>query len=363
MDNIFDSLLDNVSYSINGLDTAIENGMAEHGLNFLRGGCGMFLLANMANSYYNNEKQMKASEAEFKKSMEFQSEMQALQDAGMEERFREETAFKRAYAAQARNNMLQIASAQLESRRELGKIKYFLEHSWPLSATVPGNMLTALGKPNYSNEALHVINMRPQLCENAKEESAYFDYVEDKVEEVLSSFSKFGIAINYDKGVCKEDEINTGNASLMNIHFWLSPQPTIVISPRYDEQEHTMQFKVALWNIQTPRPMIRNIFSIPYNVQILDYESLNAVAFSLAAIAGISCDKYAAFCLHHIPAFSRFLEGNACDEFCRFVSKTETLKKYIDNEIEEMKAILASKAPVIKELFTEYETAQMSRAI
>lgn len=360
---MFGSLYDNVSGNLNDFSQAIEQSLAEHGLGFLNQGVGVFLVGNMANSYFNNTKQIKANEAEFKKSMEFQREMQELQDAGMEERFREETAFKHAYAAQSIKNMVQIASAQFESRRELSRIKYFLENSWPLSATVPGKMLSSLRKTDYHKEAQHVIIMRPQLCDNEHEEGMVFDYVEDRVEDVLSRLSAAGIAINYDKGVCNENEMNTGNASLMNIHFWLSPQPTVVISPRYDEQEKALQYKIALWNILTPRPMIRNLFSIPYDIKKLDEDSLKAVAFSLAAIAGVSCDKYAALCLRHTPAFRRYLRRNVDDDFCEYISNTSTLKQYIREEILEMKAILSSQSPVIKQLYSEYETDQMSHAL
>lgn len=363
MGNFLESLLDNVNFNITDFNNGIENSLVENGLNIFSGGCGMFLFANMANSYFNNKKQMKANETEFRKSMEFQNEMQKAQDAGMEEKFREEAAFKRAYATQTRNNMLKVARAQMESRRELGKIKFFLENSWPLSASVPSKMLTALNRSNYSDEALHVIIMRPQLCDNEKEESNIFDYVEDNVEKLLLRISQIGIPINYDKGICKENEINTGNASLINIHFLLSPQPTLVISPRYEGQDKTIQFKIALWNIQTPRPMIRNVFSIPYDIQSIDYDSINSLAFSLAAIAGIICDKYAVFCLHHIPVFRKFLEENECDEFCKYVTNTDALKEYVDKEIEEIKEILESKVPAIRELFTEYETCQICSAI
>lgn len=364
MDNIFDSLLDNVSYNINGLDTAIENGMAEHGLNFLRGGCGMFLLANMANSYYNNKKQIKSSESEFKKSIEFQSEMQALQDSGMEERFREETAFKRAYATNVRINMLKIASAQLDLRRELGKIKYFLGHSWPLSASVADEMLTALHKPNYCNEPLHVIIMRPHLREDSKKECKTFEFLESEIWKTIRLFSRYGILMNYERGVCNETEINSGNASLMNIHFWLSPQPTLVISPKYDEQSKKMDFRVALWNIQTPRPMIRNLFSIPYILQgeKPDKDILVNIANCIATIVGITCDKYATFCLHQTPKFNQFIKENKETDFVKKILSTGVLIDYLRKEKEETRTIL-SFAPAMKELFSEYEIDQMSRVI
>lgn len=127
----------------------------------------------------------------------------------------------------------------------------------------------------------------------------------------------------------------TGNGMLLNLNVIMQDIPTLVISPRYMEDDKKLYFSAALWDSNADRhPYIRSLFSVDFDHKRLidptkQKELSNKIIFAATVIAGCARDSYVLMNYGLPPTFPKLIKHNSwlregllsgeCKEITQFV--------------------------------------------
>lgn len=127
----------------------------------------------------------------------------------------------------------------------------------------------------------------------------------------------------------------TGNGMLLNLNVIMRDIPTLVISPRYMEDDKKLYFSAALWDSNADRhPYIRPLFSVDFDhKQLIDpakqKELCNKIIFATTVIVGCARDSYMLMNYGLLPTFPKLIEHNSwlkngllsgeCKEIIQFI--------------------------------------------
>lgn len=127
----------------------------------------------------------------------------------------------------------------------------------------------------------------------------------------------------------------TGNGMLLNLNVIMRDIPTLVISPRYIEDDKKLYFSAALWDSNADKhPYIRSIFSVDFDHKQLtdkvkEIEFCNKIIFAATIISGCARDSYMLMNYGLPPTFPKLIEhvswlkngltSGECKEITQFV--------------------------------------------
>ena len=147
----------------------------------------------------------------------------------------------------------------------------------------------------------------------------------------------------------------------MNIHFFMGSLPTLVISPKYND-EGKMIFNAAVWEAQAIRPLIRPLFSISYEPLIAERDdeylkqAIEKIETALTVIVGATRDSYMLLTQGKTPMLNTLLD----EKKKAIVEKDKTLKAFVKREYENIVDALNTKySPKLLETYSKEDVEFM----
>ena len=171
--------------------------------------------------------------------------------------------------------------------------------------------------------------------------------------------------VKFRRDSCDSTDFVGGNTNMMNIHFLMSPIPTLVISPHYHEGK--MYFNSAVWEAQAARPLIRPLFAIDYELYIekdddMRQHVVDVFRTAITSIIGTTRDSFMLMTQGKNPTFPKLLQTN--EKFRMMLHAEDGLHQFVRKEYQNMLGALdASQTPHLLDVFDEADIMSMRERI
>lgn len=356
--------------------------MDENGNNYMAN-CGMFWITNSIMSavmnFTNQELRDKANE----RNEEFQLELERARTETQIEMEAEKIAFKRRMMTLSRQNRLKQSVITYNQQLEKIELQAFIGKYWPLSQSVPYSLITEVQRAGEQQKELplNVILLHSPLLPTrmtlaGKEipnpgDKRLYEQIEEIIltEDIPIISNKHGNNVDeeliFRKDSCETTDFIGGNTNMMNIHFLMSPIPTLVVSPRYHEGK--VYFNSAVWEAQAARPIMRPLFSIDYELYVEKNEDEKRQVIDLfraaySTIIGTARDSYQVLVKGKKPTFNLLMDKNSIIK--QFVMGNENIHQFVRQEyLNMLNALDVNKTPRLLEVLEEADVKYMQREI
>lgn len=330
--------------------------------------CGLFWVANSIVSTIMGTTNRSIHEESSQRNLDFQRELEDARNIAQDEIEAEKIAFKRRVMKLSRQYR-QIESAQMfDQQLKTIELQSFIEKYWPLAPALPNIILNEIEQSKYSNKPLplnvvllHAPLLPPKVAPMAikahSRDGETYKELERKLEINLKTLGD----VRFRKDSCINTDFVGGNANMMNIHFLMGGLPTLVISPRYNN-EGKMLFNAAVWEAQAIRPLIRPLFSISYEPLIAERDeeyfkhAIEKIETALTVIVGATRDSYMLLTQGKSPMLNCLLD----DKKKAVVEQDKTLKVFIKQEYDNIVNALDTKnSPKLLEAYSIEDVESM----
>lgn len=330
--------------------------------------CGLFWVANSIVSTVMGTANRCIHEEAAQRNFDFQRELEDARNIAQDEIEAEKIAFKRRVMKLSRQYR-QVESAKMfDQQLKAIELQSFIEKYWPLAPALPNIILNEIEESKLSSRPLplnvillHAPLLPPKVAPMAikvhNKDIEIYKELERKLEKSLRTLG--------DVKFCKDSCINTdfvgGNANMMNIHFLMGGLPTLVISPKYNN-EGKMIFNAAVWEAQAIRPLIRPLFSISYEPLIAERDdeyikqAIEKIETALTVIVGATRDSYMLLTQGKSPKLNSLLN----DKMKAVVEQDKALKDFVKQEYENIVNALDVKySPKLLEAYSKEDVESM----
>lgn len=306
------------------------------------------------------------------RSEEFQLEMERAKNLTEDKKIQEEIAFKRRMMAISRQYRQEEAAVAFNTQMKVVELQNYLQHCWPLDSQLPYIILQEIESGNNAAKSrLNVVLMRTPLLPQKKYGGA------NDLDMPIYNNMEYSIMqedvpligdLKYRKDACVKEYANSGNSSIMNIHFLMSQLPTLVVMPQYSDGK--MRFKGAAWEPQAARPYIRSLFDIDFSPQNAlesnDYrnEVIEKFHISVSIIIGAVRDSYMLLTQGTKPTLSMLLNDANHQSMKEIANNERGIKGFIQQESKNILAALDEKnTPRLLEVFNKEDVKNMKEQV
>ncbi len=337
--------------------------------------CGMFWITNSIMSAVMGMSMRYVQEKAHERNEAFQLELQRAKEITQVKMEAEKIAFKRHMMNISRNYRFVQNATVFEQQLDAIELQAFLNGNkyWPLHPSIPHTIITELknAQKSYVEPSLNVILLRAPLLPtrpgvvgeiaNREDKDIYADIEEAIDTEDIPVLGDLQLW----KEACQTTDFIGGNANIMNIHFLMSPVPTLVISPRYYEGK--MFFNAAVWEAQAARPLIRQLFSLDYELYIEKGDEEKKVLSNLlrtvfTTIIATTRDSYMLLTKGEKPTFNLLLDK--CPKLKNGVLQNEVLHQFVKQEyLNMLEALDMEKTPRLLDFFDDADIKYMRSVI
>lgn len=314
----------------------------------------------------------KLQEQAHERSEEFQLEMERAKNLTEDKKIQEEIAFKRRMMAISRQYRQEEAAVAFNTQMKVVELQNYLQHCWPLDSQLPYIILQEIESGNNAAKSrLNVVLMRTPLLPQKKYGGA------NDLDMPIYNNMEYSIMqedvpligdLKYRKDACVKEYANSGNSSIMNIHFLMSQLPTLVVMPQYSDGK--MRFKGAAWEPQAARPYIRSLFDIDFSPQNAlesnDYrnEVIEKFHISVSIIIGAVRDSYMLLTQGTKPTLSMLLNDANHQSMKEIANNERGIKGFIQQESKNILAALDEKnTPRLLEVFNKEDVKNMKEQV
>ena len=350
--------------------------IASHTIRFP--GYGLFWVANSISSTLLGMANRKLKDKASQQNEEFQIEMRKAQEITEDKRLQEEYAFKRRLLDLSRQYRNEQTVIQFNNQLQSIELRYFLQYNWPLAPQLPDIFLEEIRSgqiklhPNLNVILMHapLLPMRFGITNDADAELYVNmeDEIVNKDANVIGNIEYHASAAYKDSDRCIAD-VSGGNSNIMNIHFLMSQIPTLVISPYYTN-DGLMHFNGAVWESQSPRPLIRSLFSFNYDIYEMsrseEYRVLmmNKFHAAVTVITGSVRDSYMMLTQGKAPTMSHWLNSPEHSEMKKIVSEDAGIRRFIHKENDNIIAALNEQnSPQLLEAYSQADINNMMEEV
>jgi len=339
-------------------------------MNTFAPGYGLFWVVNSINTTILGGKNRDLQAQIAADNEAFQLEMEHARNIAQDEVEAEKIAYKRRMLALSREWYIEESTKSYDVQLKAVELQAFIRN-WPLdlrphtilqetkrfSATparqIPLNIIL-LRTPLISGKKGQVTNREAFII---KEESDIYKSIEYSIkhndEPIIGS-------IDFRKDACSK--VCDGNADIMNIHFLMSNIPTLVIAPKY--QEGRMYFTAGAWDSQSPRPLVRPLLNMAYDISLAQAdenyrkEMIDTFHSTVSIIAGTIRDSYCMLTAGKSPTLSQLLDANP--KMKHLATSEPNIVAFLKSEKANMLAALDSKnIPNLLEAYHEKDIEHM----
>ena len=330
--------------------------------------CGLFWVANSIVSTIMVTTNLSIHEEATQRNLDFQSELEDIRNIIQDEIEAEKIDFKRRVMKLSRQYR-QVESAKMfDQQLKAIELQSFIEKYWPLAPALPNIILTEIERSKCLNEPLplnvvllHAPLLPPKVAPMAikvhSKDSEIYKELERKLEKRLRTLGD----VKLRKDSCINTDFVGGNANMMNIHFLMGCLPTLVISPKYNN-EGKMIFNAAVWEAQAIRPLIRPLFSISYEPLIAERDdeyfkqAIEKIETALTVIGGATRDSYMLLTQGKAPELNSLLD----EKKKAIIDNDKALKSFVRQEYENIvNALDAKYSPKLLEAYSKEDVESM----
>lgn len=351
--------------------------IASHTIRFP--GYGLFWVANSISSTLLGMANRKLKDKANEHNEAYQNEIRRAQEITQDKQTQEEYAFKRRLLDLSRQYRNEQTAIQFNNQLQAMELRYFLQYNWPLDPQLPYVFLNEIRNGNIKQHPeLNVILMHAPLLPmkrfggaNDADAELYMD-MEDEIANKDSNnignieYRASAAFKDFDRGIA---DVSGGNSNIMNIHFLMNQIPTLVISPYYTN-DGLMHFNGAVWESQSPRPLIRSLFSFNYDIYEVsrskEYQELmmNKFHAAVSVITGSVRDSYMMLTQGKTPTMTQWLNSSEYAEMKRLVSEDVGIKRFIRKENDNIIAALNERnSPHLLEAYSQMDIDNMKEEI
>lgn len=329
---------------------------------------GSFWVANSVASTIIQRTNSSLQEEAALRNMDFQRELEDARNIAQDEVEAEKIAFKRRLMKLSRQYRQAENAKMFDLQLETIELQSFIEKYWPLAPALPSIILNDIEQSKHSNEPLplNVVLLHPPLLPpkvtlmEIKAHSKDCEIYKELERRLYICFRTLG-DVKFHKDGCNKIDFTGGNANIMNIHFFMGSLPTLVISPKYND-EGKMIFNAAVWEAQAIRPLIRPLFSISYEPLIAERDdeylkqAIEKIETALTVIVGATRDSYMLLTQGKTPMLNTLLD----EKKKAIVEKDKTLKAFVKREYENIVDALNTKySPKLLETYSKEDVEFM----
>lgn len=331
--------------------------------------CGLFWVANSIVSTIMGTTNCSLHEEAAERNLDFQRELEDARNIAQDEVEAEKIAFKRRVMKLSRQYR-QVESAKMfDQQLKTIELQSFIEKKyWPLAPALPYIILNEIEQSKHSNRTLplNIVLLHAPLLPPTVAPMAIKAHSKDcEAYKALERKLEISLRILGDVKLRKDSCINTdfvgGNANMMNIHFLMGGLPTLVISPKYNN-EGKMIFNAAVWEAQAIRPLIRPLFSISYEPLIAERDeeyfkqAIEKIETALTVIVGATRDSYMLLTQGKTPMLNSLLD----EKKKIIIENDKALKSFVRQEYENIVNALDTKySPKLLEAYSIEDVESM----
>ena len=332
--------------------------------------CGLFWVSNSIVSTIMQAKNRELQEKAAQRNLDFQRELEDARNITQDEIEAEKIAFKRRVMKLSRQYRQDESAKMFDQQLKTIELQSFIEKYWPLAPALPNIILNEIEQSKHSSRPLplnvvllHAPLLAPKLAPmtikaHSKDSETYKE-LERKLEINLRILGD----VKLRKDSCINTDFVGGNANMMNIHFLMGGLPTLVISPKYNN-EGKMIFNAAVWEAQAVRPLIRPLFSISYEPLIAERDdeyfkqAIEKVETALTVIVGATRDSYMLLTQGKTPMLNTLLD----EKKKAIVEKDKILKVFVKQEFDNIVNALDTKySPKLLEAYPKEDVEYMKK--
>ena len=332
-------------------------------------GYGMFWVTNSITSALLGFNNRRLQEKAHEQNIEFQREMERAREITENQKNQEEIAFKRRLVAVSREYRQQESKTSFQMQLQGIELQNFLNSCWPLDMQLPSILFSDM--ENNANKMLNVVLMHCPLLPLGKyggtdeRDSDIYRQIEWEIQNYDIPCIE---GVKFRKDACVKPEMTGGNACLMNIHFLMSQIPSLVILPHY--REGRLYFKGAVWEPQSTRPMIRNLFSVDYEPEIAksddNYlkEMTDLIHASISVIIGTVRDSFMLLVHGVKPTLNKWINDDGHEKMKGIVNGNKEIIAYIKRSVDDMlSALNKENIPDIYKFYSVKDIESMQKMI
>lgn len=330
--------------------------------------CGLFWVANSIVSTIMGTTNRSIHEEATQRNLDFQRELEDARNIAQDKIEAEKIAFKRRVMKLSRQYRQAESAKMFDQQLKTIEIQSFIEKYWPLAPALPNIILKEIEQSKLSSRPLplnvillHAPLLPPKVALMAikahNKDYEIYKELERKLEITLRTIGD----VKLRKDSCINTDFVGGNANMMNIHFLMGGLPTLVISPKYNN-EGKMIFNAAVWEAQAIRPLIRPLFSISYEPLIAERDdeylkqAIEKIETALTIIVGATRDSYMLLTQGKSPMLNSLLN----DKMKAVVEQDKVLKDFVKQEYENIVNALDTKySPKLLEAYSKEDVESM----
>lgn len=329
--------------------------------------CGLFWVANSVVSTIMVTTNCSLHEEAAQRNLDFQRELEDARNIVQDEVEAEKIAFKRRVMKLSRQYRQAESAEMFDQQLKTIELQSFIEY-WPLAPALPDIILNEIKQSKHSNRTLplnvillHAPLLPPKVAPMAiKAHSKDFETYKELERKLEISLRTLG-DVKLHKDSCIKTDFEGGNANMMNIHFLMGGLPTLVISPKYNN-EGQMIFNAAVWEAQAIRPLIRPLFSISYEPLIAERDeeyfkqAIEKIETALTVIVGATRDSYMLLTQGKAPMLNSLLDEKKKE----IIENDKALKSFVRQEYENIVNALDTKySPKLLEAYSIEDVESM----
>lgn len=335
-------------------------------------GCGPFWIANSITSTFlgetNRDRQFEIS----KESEEFQLEMERARNITQDKIEAEKIAFQRYMMDLQRARQRELRARQAINMDKQVELPFFVAQ-WPLELK-PHTIQQEIGQTG--RHQFNVIMLHTPLIAGRKGQIVHREgYIIEREQGRNGLYKRLEYAIykdmaligdvNFRRDAHKKE--NCTNADIMNIHFLMGSIPTLVIMPKY--QDNQIFLTVAIWDEQAERPLIRPLFAMQHDPVLAQEdenycnEVIEKLHYTISIITGTIRDQYAMLTWGKQPILHTLLNANGNARMKEFALSNKGIRGFLQQENESTRKALDSKDPELLKVYVETDVNYMLRSL
>lgn len=330
--------------------------------------CGLFWVANSIVSTIMGTTNRSIHEEAAQRNLDFQRELEDARNIAQDEIEAEKIAFKRRVMKLSRQYRQTESAEMFDQQLKTIELQSFIEKYWPLAPALPNIILNEIEQSKHSSRPLplnvvlqHAPLLPPKVVPMAikahSKDSETYKELERKLEINLRILGD----VKLRKDSCINTDFVGGNANMMNIHFLMGGLPTLVISPKYNN-EGKMIFNAAVWEAQAIRPLIRPLFSISYEPLIAERDeeyfkqAIEKIETALTVIVGATRDSYMLLTQGKAPMLNSLLD----EKKKAVVEQDKALRAFVKQEYDNIvNALDTEYSPKLLEAYSKEDVESM----
>lgn len=330
--------------------------------------CGLFWVANSIVSTIMGATNRSIHEEASQRNLDFQRELEDARNIAQDEMEAEKIAFKRRVMKLSRQYRQTESAQMFDQQLKTIELQSFIEKYWPLAPALPNIILNEIEQSKGSNRPLplnvvllHAPLLPPKVAPMAIKAHSRDGETYKELERRLEINLRTLRDVRLRKDSCINTDFVGGNANMMNIHFLMGGLPTLVISPKYNN-EGKMIFNAAVWEAQAIRPLIRPLFSISYEPLIAERDeeyfkkAIEKIETALTVIVGATRDSYMLLTQGKSPMLNSLLD----DKKKAIVKQDKALKVFVKQEYDNIVNALDTKySPKLLEAYSIEDVESM----